>query len=266
MAMGFHAKDYTFAPTGVSFRTADSRLQEIYNRGENFLRENEVVYNDKTLIKEGAVYSFIWLETQPMGGEMYAVRDVEIALNNVLIFMECQRRDGRMPGMITYRMPWDGLSVHMDWMQGDFFTIPAYKLSFRVGQDKAYLQRLYTALRDFDEYLWSCRDSDGDGCLEVWCTWDTGDDNNTRYLINRIHARAVVDYSYRFGATLRKFYSDACSTRVNGVFHKLLYNRRRALDYLACGYKLENASVQQIYLHHGIHHLNLSFSLFLQAL
>lgn len=59
MAMGFHARDYSFFPTKVSFRTDDLRLQEMYDRGEAFLKDNEVTYNDKRLIKEGAVYSFI---------------------------------------------------------------------------------------------------------------------------------------------------------------------------------------------------------------
>lgn len=187
MSRGFTAGDYRFSPSGVKMQTDDAALQHLFDRCETLAKGNIRRFGARRVLQEGAKYHGVWLETQPMGGEMYAVRDVEIALNNVLIFMECQRRDGRMPGMITYRMPWDGLSVHMDWMQGDFFTIPAYKLSFRVGQDKAYLQRLYTALRDFDEYLWSCRDSDGDGCLESWCTWDTGDDNSTRYLVNRVH-------------------------------------------------------------------------------
>ena len=183
MAMGFHAKDYTFAPTGVSFRTADSRLQEIYNRGENFLRENEVVYNDKTLIKEGAVYSFIWLETQPMGGEMYTKRNVEVGLNNILIFMQYQRRDGRFPGMIAMDTRSDGrIAAHFDWMQGYYFARPALKAAYLIRQDRGYLEKLYHALKDFDSYLWSVRDSDGDGCLETWCTWDTGEDHCARFL------------------------------------------------------------------------------------
>jgi hypothetical protein len=32
----------------------------------------------------------IWLETQPMGGEMYAKRNMEAGLNNQLLFMENQ--------------------------------------------------------------------------------------------------------------------------------------------------------------------------------
>ena len=103
-----------------------------------------------------------------MGGEMYASRDMEIALNNHLIFMKYQRRDGRIPGMITYRMPWDGIACHFDWMQGDFFTVSAWRMYYLLGKNKQYARLLYNTLRDFDDYLWQWRDSDGDGCLESW--------------------------------------------------------------------------------------------------
>jgi hypothetical protein len=48
-------------------------------------------------------------------------------------------------------------------------------------QDKEYLSRLYHSLEAFDTYLWKYRDSDGDGCLETWCVWDTGEDNCNRF-------------------------------------------------------------------------------------
>ena len=189
MAKGFLASDYRYAPSAVRFSIDDADLQRVYDRCEALCLENIRQFGCRKVIQEGAKYHGVWLETQPMGGEMYAKRNMEVALNNQLIFMEYQRRDGRMPGMITYDLPWNGLSVRMDWMQGDFFTIPAMRMYYHIGKDPEYLKKLYAALRDFDDYLWTYRDSDGNGCLEVWCTWDTGDDNNTRYLANRIHAK-----------------------------------------------------------------------------
>lgn len=53
------------------------------------------------VLVEGEGYRNVWLETQPMGGAMWAKRDVRLALNNQLIFMRNQRSDGRLPGMIT---------------------------------------------------------------------------------------------------------------------------------------------------------------------
>lgn len=188
MAKGYMASDYRYLPSSVRFETRDGALERLFGRCEQLCRENIRMFGCRKVLQEGAKYRGVWLETQPLGGEMYAKRDMEAALNNQLIFMEYQRRDGRMPGMITCRMPFDGVAVHQDWMQGDFFTIPAFKMYYHIGRDEEYLKRLYTAVRDFDEYLWEYRDSDGDGCLEAWCMWDTGDDNNTRYLVQGIDA------------------------------------------------------------------------------
>lgn len=182
MKKGFHARDYEFSPTAVTFRTADEALQKAYDRAEEFLKGNEAVYNDRTVIREGANYRNVWLETQPLGGEMYAKRNLEVGLNNVLIFLQYQRKDGRFPGMISDAGQGKGIVGHYDWIQGFYFALPALKMAYMLDKNPLYLERLYSGLEDFDDYLWTYRDSDGDGCLEVWCTWDTAEDNCTRYL------------------------------------------------------------------------------------
>lgn len=193
MSEGYLAKDYNITETGVRFDCSNEARARVYDRCCALAKENIKQFGDRRVMQEGAKYDGVWLETQPMGGEMYATRDMEIALNNQLIFMQYQRRDGRMPGMISYREPYQGMTIHQDWMQGDFFTKSALRMYYFIGEDKRYLRLLYEALRDFDAYLWKYRDSDGDGCLETWCTWDTGDDNNTRLLANEI-------YSTKYGA------------------------------------------------------------------
>lgn len=50
-----------------------------------------------------------------------------------------------------------------------------------AGEDRAYLDELAAALEKFDAYLWRTRDTDGDGCLESFCVYDTGEDNALRY-------------------------------------------------------------------------------------
>ena len=181
MAKGYKATDYTLQPTGVTLQTNADWLQTLYNRCEAACKRNEAVYTDKRVLREGSDYDGVWLETQPMGGEMYAKRDLEVALNNQLIFMENQRRNGRFPGMIKYQQPFL-LQVSYDWLQGFCFPVPALKLYYLIGRDRGYLRRLQAALRDFDDYLWTYRDSNHDGCLETWCTWDTGEDNSNRFL------------------------------------------------------------------------------------
>lgn len=178
------ACNYQIPETGVTFRTNNERLQWLFDQGEAFCKENVKQFNDYKVLIEGAKYNGVWLETQPMGGEMYAKRDVEIALNNILIFLRYQRRDGKFPGMIAQPDEIMGVVPYYDWMQGCFLPDAAMKLYYLIGKDKDYLETLYGALEDFDNFLWKYRDSNGDGCLECWSIWDTGEDNCTIHMLN----------------------------------------------------------------------------------
>ena len=139
------ACNYQIPETGVSFQTNNERLQWLFDQGEAFCKENVKQFNDYKVLIEGAKYNGVWLETQPMGGEMYAKRDVEIALNNILIFLRYQRRDGKFPGMIAQPDEIMGVVPYYDWMQGCFLPDAAMKLYYLIGKDKEYLKMLYGA-------------------------------------------------------------------------------------------------------------------------
>ena len=200
--------------TGVSFRTSDANLQRLYEAAEARLGENIVQFTPamKVLV-EGGGYSNAWIETQPMGGEMYAKRDLQLALNNQLIFMQAQRADGRLPGMVISGdaarksgydkqppegmiwMPENDLLADFEMLQGYCFPDPAWRMYFWTGKDRAYLSRLYNALEKHDAYLWRTRDSNGDGLLETWCVWDTGEDHSSRLIMRNAPSRWPFDFA-----------------------------------------------------------------------
>ena len=86
--------------TSVSFHTEDEALQRVYDAAEAKCRSNLKSFGGRIVLVEGGGYEKIWLETQPMGGEMYALRSLEAAINNCALFMDHQREDGRLPGSI----------------------------------------------------------------------------------------------------------------------------------------------------------------------
>ena len=182
----FLLNNYKIPSASVVFESADSDLKWIFDECERLCTENRKVYADYNVLIEGSKYKGVWLETQPLGGEMYAKRDIEAALSNILIFVRFQRRDGRYPGMISFKNHMDRVVAHYDWMQGCFFAEPAVKLYYHLGKDREYLEMIYDSLQDFDNYLWKYRDSNGDGCLEEWCIWDTGEDNCTLHILNGV--------------------------------------------------------------------------------
>jgi len=187
--------------TGVTFKTADADVQRLFDAAEKKAAGNIVQFTPtlKVLV-EGGGYGNVWIETQPMGGEMYAKRNLEVALNNQLVFLLGQRADGRLPGMVVsgksaLKRGWDkqplegyvwlpehGILADYEMFQGYCFPDPAWRMYFWAGKDRNYLGKLYAALEKHDAYLWRTRDSNGDGLLETWCLWDTGEDHSSRLL------------------------------------------------------------------------------------
>lgn len=166
--------------TSVRFQTSDRVIQKLYDEATAKCLSNIKDFDGRSVLVEGGGYEKIWLETQPMGGEMYAKRNMEVGLQNNLLFMEHARSDGRIPGSIALI---DGKRVaQFNKFQGFCFPAPALNMYYLMGnEDRDYLELLYQTLERFDDYLWTHRDSDGDGCLESWCKYDTGEDNAERY-------------------------------------------------------------------------------------
>ena len=164
----------------VRFETGDRALQKLYDTACEKARGNLKMFGEEPVLVEGGGYEKIWLETQPMGGEMYAGYDLTAAMNNQRLFMRTQREDGRLAGSIQCLA--DGqVEAQFNKFQGFCFPWHALNMNDWIGGDRAYLEALYTCLEKFDAYLWRVRDSDGDGILESWCVYDTGEDNALRY-------------------------------------------------------------------------------------
>lgn len=165
--------------TSVSFKTSYELLQKLVNTAEEKSLNNLKQFESRMVLIEGGGYEKIWLETQPMGGEMYAKRNLEVGLNNNLLFMENQREDGRLPGSIALL---DGtITPQFNKFQGFCFPSSALNMYYLIGKEDDYLSLLASSLEKFDSYLWNVRDSDRDGCLESWCKYDTGEDHALRY-------------------------------------------------------------------------------------
>ena len=84
LAADSSSKTSALPRTGVSFHTSDAELQQLYDAAESKAASNIVQFTPtmKALV-EGGGYENVWIETQPMGGEMYARRNLEVALNKL---------------------------------------------------------------------------------------------------------------------------------------------------------------------------------------
>ena len=177
--------------TRVQFRTSNSLLQNVFDEAEKTAKSNHADFGKYKVMVEGGRYKRVFLETQPMGGCMYAKRDVEIARNNQLIFMDLQREDGRLASAIGYNK--GQLTPLYSGLQGNYLPLEAFDVYYWIGKDREYLKKLYNTLVKFDNYLWKTRDSDHNGCLESWCAGDTGEDSSTRF--GKAYHHWMFDYA-----------------------------------------------------------------------
>ncbi len=183
--------------TSVNFTTSDPQLQALYDHAvtqeasnvENFAPGFDVLV-------EGEHYNNVWLETQPMGGASYGVRNLRVALNNQLIFMRTQREDGRLPGMVTKTVT-DGVvhptysypgNANHSMLQGFYMASPAIDVALLMAAGgtplptvTAYLMELSATLEAFEAWLWQARNSSATGVLWLQDTADTGEDGSDKY-------------------------------------------------------------------------------------
>ena len=115
--------------TGVCFQTKDKAHQEVYDLAVKRARENIFDFGGTKVMIEGSdMYRGVWIETQPMGGEIYAAYDARVALGNQLIFMRNARADGRLPGAIFFER--GKLRCRYDMLQGYCFPQHALNLYY----------------------------------------------------------------------------------------------------------------------------------------
>lgn len=209
-----------FRETGVTFTSSDTVLKKLFDTAEAKAIKNIRYYSPSyNVMVEGGGYPFVWLETQPMGGVMYAKRDLNIALDNILVFINNQRNDGHLAGMVfnTANNVWNlhdptseggTLGLHFDGLQGLYLAQPALELYYLLNRNKQYLAAIYQALERYDTYLWKYRDSDKDGCLETWGMTDNGEDHLERFRY------APWDWPGNVAPNLEKFANTLNSTDV----------------------------------------------------
>jgi len=167
---------------GVTFTTSDDVLQRIYDKAVSCEEGNRKEFLPGLhVVVEGSVYRNVWLETQPMGGAMWAARNVTEALANSLVFLRTQRVDGRLPGMVSSATDGVGSSYLTamycyargdgSLLQGNYWSVPAVDVAFFMNQSvpdgtggpdmAAYVGELHVALEAFDDWMWRTRHGRG---------------------------------------------------------------------------------------------------------
>lgn len=167
-----------FISSGVKFAASPGLLEDVYysaiGKLADCIRPN---VKGKSVLQEGGVYDGCWLEsTGTINIEILARFCPEVAQSTFEQFADHQREDGLLPYKITRSGP--------VFKQIQLVTPPArsvwnhYRLN---GRDLTFLRKMYESLSRYDEWLATYRNTRGTGCVEAFCTFDTGHDLSPRF-------------------------------------------------------------------------------------
>lgn len=169
-----------FAASGVKFAANEgSPLERVYYAGVRKLLDCIVPsVSGEPVLHEGGVYLGTWLEsTGTINAELLSRFVPSVAQATFALFADYQRPDGLMPYKVTGAGP--------AYRQIQMVTPLArsvwnhYRLNGRA--DRAFLDKMYRAMERHDAWLAAFRDTRGTGCVEAFCTFDTGHDLSPRF-------------------------------------------------------------------------------------
>ena len=64
--------------TKVLFQTSNKLVQKLYDSAEEKCRQNIKSFAGRRVLIEGGGYNKVWIETQPMGGAMFAMSTLSL--------------------------------------------------------------------------------------------------------------------------------------------------------------------------------------------
>jgi hypothetical protein len=162
------------------FQTDNPRLQKKYDEAFEGLQKNTMPLfgHDEPVLIEGGAYQGIWLECGPLESAVYGRFYPEIAAASHRIFFRHQREDGVFRAVIARDFACEPKQVNS--------VVPIAATAYETAQmtqDESFLQEAYDACVRFDGWISRNRDTRGTGLCELFCVYDTGQDNSPRFRI-----------------------------------------------------------------------------------
>jgi len=167
-----------FLSSGVKFAGSHPKLEDAYYTGVKKLVESIFKSVDGTpILHEGGGFDGCWMEsTGSISTELMSRFFPEVAQSSLEIFATHVREDGMLP----YKLLLAGPSYRQIQMVTPFARC-VWNHYLLNGRDKKFLKKMYYAISGHDAWLAKNRNTRGTGCVEAFCTFDTGNDASPRF-------------------------------------------------------------------------------------
>ncbi len=166
-----------FLGSGVKFAASHPEIEAVFYRAvESLMRCVWPSANGSPMLIEGANFIGCWLEsTGTINSEVFSRFCPGAAQSSFALFADYIRDDGLIPYKHTDAGP--------AYRQVQMVTPLARCVwnHYQLHGDKAFLGKMYHAIARNDEWLAKHRDTRGTGCVEAFCTFDTGNDASPRF-------------------------------------------------------------------------------------
>lgn len=164
--------------SGVAFAASSENMENVYYTALHKLLDCIVPMDGGGLVlHEGGVYLGSWLEsTGTISAERLSRFMPQVAGATFRLFADQQRQDGLMPYKVTPAGP-----AYRQIQMVTPLARSVWNYYLENGRDKSFLRAMYQAMSRFDHWLHMHRNTRGTGCVEAFCTFDTGHDLSPRF-------------------------------------------------------------------------------------
>lgn len=164
--------------SGVKFVSSSERFEDVYYSAARKLLDCIVATRGGApVLHEGGAYPGTWLEsTGTINAELLSRFVPSVAEATFRLFADYQREDGQMPYKITGQGP-----AYRQIQMVTPLARSVWNHYMLNGQNEVFLRTMYTAMARFDDWLARYRNTRGSGCVEAFCTFDTGHDLSPRF-------------------------------------------------------------------------------------
>lgn len=164
--------------SGVKFVASTDKLENTYYLGlRNLLACIVPMAGRGNILHEGGAYLGCWLESTGTINTEILMRFLPSVADNVFsMFADFQRQDGLMP----YKVTPDGPAFKQIQLVTPLARSVWNHYALNSGT-QSFLRKMYEAMCSYDLWLSKYRNTRKTGCIEAFCTFDTGHDLSPRF-------------------------------------------------------------------------------------
>ncbi|WP_150461602.1 MGH1-like glycoside hydrolase domain-containing protein [Nesterenkonia ebinurensis] len=169
---------------GIGFAAVGGAIEDRWHQALTELQQCiRPLAGSPPVLNEGGVYAGTWIEsTGTINTEVLSRFAPRTATETFRIYAVHQRKDGLIPYKVTAEGPaFSQIQIVTPLARSVWNHYQLHRDTAGSGADRHWLQQMYDAMSRYDTWLATYRNTRETGCVEAFCTFDTGHDLSPRF-------------------------------------------------------------------------------------